>query len=121
MSDKFILTGIEIFGHHGDLPEEKKLGQKFLIDLELNLDLSVAGKSDALEDTVDYPKILALTEKIIGGESKNLIETVAEELAEKILADFPKVEGVKVVLHKPYAPLKIKYLDAAVEIFRSRG
>ena len=121
MSDKFILSGIEIFGYHGDLPEERKLGQKFLVDLELNLDLSVAGKSDELSDTVDYPQILALTEKIVGGEPKNLIEAVAEELAEKILADFPIVEGVKVVLHKPNAPLKIKYLDAAVEIFRQRG
>ena len=45
MSDKFILTGIEIFGYHGDLPEERKLGQKFLVDLELNLDLSISGKS----------------------------------------------------------------------------
>ena len=60
MSDKFILTGIEIFGYHGDLPEERKLGQKFLVDLELNLDLSIAGKSDELSDTVDYPQILAL-------------------------------------------------------------
>ena len=121
MSDKFILTGIEIFGYHGDLPEERKLGQKFLVDLELNLDLSIAGKSDELSDTVDYPKILELTEKIVGGEPKNLIEAVAEELAEKILANFKIVESVKVVLHKPNAPLKIKYLDAAVSIFRQRG
>ena len=120
MRDKFILTGIEIFGHHGDLPEERKLGQKFLVDLEMNLDLSVAGKSDDLSDTVDYSKILELTEKIVGGEPKNLIEAVAEEIAKKILLDFPKVESVKVVSHKPNAPLKIKYLDAAVEIFRER-
>ena len=120
MNDKFILTGIEIFGYHGDLPEERKLGQKFLVDLELNLDLSIAGKSDELSDTVDYPAILAVVEKIVGGEPKNLIEAVAEEIAQKILQDFPKVESVKVVLHKPYAPLKIKYSDAAVEIFRTR-
>ena len=120
MSDKFILTGIEIFGHHGDLPEERKLGQKFLVDLELNLDLSVAGKSDELSDTVDYPKVLEITEKIVAGKPKNLIETVAEEIAENILKNFPKVESVKVVLHKPHAPLKIKYSDAAVSIFRQR-
>ena len=121
MSDKFILQGIEIFGYHGDLPEERKLGQKFLVEIELNLDLAVAGRSDNLADTVNYVKILELTEKIVGGEAKNLIEAVAEELAEKILADFDKVESVKVILHKPNAPIKIKYADAAVEIFRRRG
>ena len=121
MQDKFILTGIEIFGHHGDLPEEKKLGQKFVVDLELNLDLSVAGKSDQLSDTVDYPAVLAVVEKIVGGEPKNLIEAVAEEIAEKILRDFDKVESLQVTLHKPFAPLKIKYADAAVSIFRKRG
>lgn len=120
MNDKIILTGIEIFGYHGDLPEERKLGQKFLIDLELNLDLSKAGKSDELADTVDYPKILSEVEKIVGGESKNLIETVAEEIAENILKNFDKVQSLKVTLHKPFAPLKIKYSDFAVEIFRSR-
>lgn len=121
MSDKFILTGIEIFGYHGDLPEEKKLGQKFVVDLELNLDLSKAGKSDQLSDTVDYPQILSVVEKIVGGEPKNLIEAVAEEIAEKILRYFDKVESLKVTLHKPFAPLKIKYSDAAVSIFRQRG
>ena len=120
MNDKLILTGIEIFGYHGDLPEERKLGQKFLIDLELNLDLSVAGKSDKLSDTADYTKILELTEKVVGGKPKNLIEAVAEELAEKILQNFPNVESLKIILHKPNAPLKIKYLDVAVSIFRQR-
>lgn len=121
MNDKFILTGIEIFGYHGDLPEERKLGQKFLVDLELNLDLSIAGKSDELADTVDYPQILKTVEKIVGGEPKKLIEAVAEEIAEDILKNFPKVESVKVTLHKPNAPLKIKYLDAAVSIQRQRN
>lgn len=121
MSDKIILTGIEIFGYHGDLPEERKLGQKFFVDLELNLDLSKAGNSDELSDTVDYPKILEEVEKIVGGEPKNLIETVAENIAKKILNDFDKVESLQVTLHKPFAPLKIKYSDVAVSIFRKRG
>jgi len=120
MNDKFILNGIEIFGYHGDLPEERKLGQKFLVDLELNLDLSKAGNSDELSDTVDYPKILAEVEKIVAGEPKNLIETVAETIAKKILQDFELIESLQVTVHKPFAPLKIKYSDAAVSIFRKR-
>jgi len=120
MNDKFILNGIEVFGYHGDLPEERKLGQKFLVDLELNLDLSKAGISDELSDTVDYPKILAEVEKIVGGKPKNLIETVAETIAKKILQDFELIESLQVTVHKPFAPLKIKYSDAAVSIFRKR-
>lgn len=120
MNDKIILTGIEIFGHHGCGEEERRRGQIFKVDLELSLDLSEAGKSDDLQQTVDYAAILFDVEKIVGGSPRNLIETVAEELAEKILLSYQKVISVKIVLHKPDAPLPIKYFDAAVEIFRER-
>ena len=120
MSDKIILTGIEIFGRHGCSIEEQTLGQKFYVDVELNLDLSKAGRSDNFDDTVDYVKILELVEKIVGGTPRRLIETVAEEIAEKILADFEIIEGVTVTLHKPNAPLKFTYVDAAVKIYRAR-
>ena len=120
MSDKIILRGIEIFGRHGCSIEEQKLGQNFIVDLELNLDLKKSGKSDELSDTVDYSKILFEVEKIVGGTPKKLIETVAEEIAENILKNFEKIESVKVSLHKPFAPLPIKYIDATVEIFRKR-
>ena len=120
MNDKIILTGIEIFGYHGCSDEEKKLGQKFYVDLELNLDLSKAGQSDNFEDTVDYSQVILLVEKIVGGTPRRLIETVAEEIAEKILAEFERVESLTLTLHKPNAPLPMTYADAAVKIFRAR-
>jgi len=120
VSDKMILTGIEVFGYHGCTIEEQKLGQKFLVDVELDLDLSKSGKSDELSDTVDYSKVIAQVEKIVGGKPRILIETVAEEIAEKILADFELVEGVTITLHKPNAPLNFKYVDAAIKIYRKR-
>ena len=120
LNDKIILTGIEIFGYHGCSDEEKKLGQKFYVDLELNLDLSKAGQSDNFEDTVDYSQVILLVEKIVGGTPRRLIETVAEELAEKILAEFERVESLTLTLHKPNAPLPMTYADAAVKIFRER-
>ena len=120
MSDKMILTGIEVFGYHGCTVEEQKLGQKFLVDVELDLDLSKSGKSDNLSDTVDYSKVIAQVEKIVGGEPRILIETVAEEIAAKILDDFELVDGVTITLHKPHAPLNFKYVDAAVKIYRER-
>ena len=120
MSDKIILTAIEVFGRHGCSVEEQKLGQKFYVDVELNLDLSKAGQSDDYADTVDYVKILECVEEIVGGTPRRLIETVAEEIAAKILNDFEIVDAVKIILHKPNAPLKFTYADAAVEIFRKR-
>ena len=120
MGDKIILTGIEIFGRHGCTVEEQKLGQKFYVDLELDLDLSKAGKSDSYDDTVDYSQVILLVEKIVGGTPRRLIETVAEDLAAKILAEFKKVDSLTVTLHKPNAPLPMTYIDAAVKIFRTR-
>ena len=119
-SDKIILTAIEVFGHHGCTIEEQKLGQKFYVDLELNLDLSKAGFSDDYADTVDYSQVIKLVEKIVGGKPRKLIETVAEELASQILKEFKRVESVKVTLHKPHAPLPMTYSDAAVTIYRER-
>lgn len=120
MSDKIILTGIEIFGHHGCTIEEQKLGQKFYVDLELNLDLSKAGHSDDYADTVDYSQVIKLVEEIVSGTPRRLIETVAEELAAKILAEFERVESLTLTLHKPHAPLPMTYSDAAVKIYRAR-
>ena len=120
MSDKIILSGIEVFGRHGCSVEEQTLGQKFYVDIELDLDLSKAGRSDDYADTVDYVKILSCVEEIVGGPARRLIEPVAEDIAAKILYDFDKVDGVTVTLHKPNAPVKFTYVDAAVKIFRKR-
>ena len=121
MTDKIILTGIEIFGHHGCSVEEQNRGQIFKVDLELNLDLSKSCASDELTDTVDYATILFEVEKIVAGKPRKLIETVAAEIAEKILRDFNLIESLTVTLHKPDAPLPIKYFDAAIKIFRTKN
>ena len=118
--DKMILTGIEIFGRHGCSIEEQRLGQIFVVDVELNLDLAKAGVTDKISDTVDYPQILFTVEKIVSGTPRKLIETVAEEIADTLLKNFAQVESLKVTVHKPNAPLPIKYADAAVEIMRGR-
>lgn len=120
MNDKIILTGIEVYGHHGCTEEEQRRGQVIKVDLEMFLDLSKAGKTDELDETVDYSQILFHVEQIVGGKSRKLIETVAEEIAETILSEYEKIDSLKVTLHKPFANLPINYDDVAVEIFRSR-
>lgn len=118
MKDKIILSGIEIYGHHGCSIEEQTRGQIILVDLEISLNLS--GLGDNLENSVDYSQILFDVEKIVAGESRKLIETVAEEIAETLLNKYEKISALKVTVHKPFANLPINYADVAVEIFRSR-
>ncbi len=120
MSDKIFLNGIEVFGHHGCGEDERERGQVFAADLELGLDLSKAGKSDDISDTIDYAAVMEETKKIISGTPRKLIETVAEEIAETLLSKFSLLENVKITIRKPSAELRGVFNYAAVEIFRTR-
>lgn len=117
--DRITITGIEVFGHHGVLDHERRFGQRFVVDLALELDLSVAARTDDLADTVDYGVLSAAVAAIVGGEPLALIETVAERVAARCL-DEPAVRGVEVTVHKPAAPLSVVAGDVAVTIHRSR-
>lgn len=121
MADKIILTGIKVTGRHGCSEEERSRDQTFIVDVELHLDLSEATKSDDLGDTIDYATVIDDVKKIVGGTSRNLIETVAQEIADFLLKRYMLLEGVKIVLHKHALSLKDKFSGAAVEIERSRG
>ena len=120
MSDRIILQGMRFYGYHGVNPEEKVLGQTYLVDLEAELDLSRPGRTDNLEDTVSYTHIYRATKAVVEGESRNLLERLAQEIADRVLADFP-VEAVTVTVKKPNPPIKGSVIDcAAVQIRRHR-
>ena len=121
MADKITLTGLELQGRHGCSEEERRTLQTFIVDLELYLDLSAAGKSDDLGDTIDYVAVISDVKKIIGGTSRNLIETVAKEIVDFLLRRYMLLEGVKVTLRKAAPPVKEKFAGAAVEIARNRA
>lgn|SRR5690625_1693904 len=114
------LRQIELFGYHGVFPEETKLGQKFVIDLEMQLDLQSAGKSDALEDTIDYAAVYRMIKNIVEGPPVKLIETLAEQIAAKILAEYDKVQQVIVQVTKPNPPFSIHFKGVTVEVERKR-
>lgn len=117
--DKIILTGLEFTAYHGCFSEERRDGQTFYIDLVLYTDLSKAGHSDKLSDTIDYNgTIYPMVKAIVEGPPRNLIETVAEEIAAKLLASCP-LERIEVTIHKPYAPINGPFQDVAVTIERS--
>jgi len=109
---------LELFGFHGVFEEEKRLGQKFILSLELDLDLKLAGKSRDLTKSVHYGELCEKVEKEFLRESYELIETVALNLADFILNEYKIINGVKVFLKKPWAPVR-KHLDT-VEIMIKR-
>lgn len=117
--DRLKLTGIEVFAHHGVLPEEKQIGQRFLIDLDVELDLRAAGMTDNLAETIDYGSLAERVHELVVGNRWNLIEKVAEETAELVLS-IPAVKGVKVTVHKPNAPIAVDFADVSVTIDRLR-
>ena len=118
MSDSIKIKGIAAIGFHGVYTEERAKGQKFIVDVKLSLPLQ--GMKDDLSKTVNYADIAHLVVRHITGEPVNLIETVAESIADEILKDFPLVKKVKIKVHKPEAPINVEFADVVAEIEKER-
>ena|SRR5690554_6938103 len=119
--DKIILKNLVFYGFHGVLDEEKSLGQKFHIDLELSLDFKKAGETDNLEGTVSYAEVYELVKEEVTQRKYNLLEALAEKIASKILLNFEKIQEVMVTIRKPEAPVPGIFDYFAVEIRRKRN
>ena len=117
--DRITIEGLEVWAHHGVLPHERELGQRFVLDLTVELDLGPAGASDDLSDTVDYGALARAVHERVAGERHDLIERVAERVAELALDD-PRVSAAEVTVHKPSAPLPVSAREVRVEVRRTR-
>ncbi len=119
-TDKIFLNGLAFYGHHGVSPHEKALGQRFIVDITLECDARAAGLSDDLADAVDYVPAYEIVKAVVEGESKDLIESVAEEIAGQIL-DKLDVSAVSVTIKKPEVAIRGSILSyAGLEIYRRR-
>lgn len=118
--DRIHLSGISAFAFHGVYENERREGQKFSVDLILDVDLYPAGISDDLKDAVDYSQVVKAAHEELVGEPCNLIEAVAERVATRILKDFDGVLAITVKLHKPDADVGLSLTDIAIEIERKR-
>lgn len=118
--DCITLTGMEFYGRHGCLPEERAQGQVFFVDCDLYTELAAAGHSDALSDTVNYAAVFEDVRRIVEGEPVQLIECLAERIAAALLAGYPTVARVRLCVHKPGAPIPGKFRDVCVRIERER-
>lgn len=119
MSDTITLTGIRIEAAHGVLAKEKQYPQTFIVDATLHLNLSKAGLSDKLSDTVDYGQIARRIVSTVKSEQVNLLEHLANKIATAILLT-PAIEAVDVTIHKPQAPLVVPFSDVSVSIHRTQ-
>jgi len=117
MSDRIFLGGMEFFARHGVREEERRLGQRFVVDLEVGTDCRPAAAADDPALCVDYAALYDLVTKTVQDGPFRLIETVAERVAQAVLARFP-VAYVRVRVAKPHAPLPGVFREAAVEIER---
>ncbi|SJZ86652.1 dihydroneopterin aldolase [Selenihalanaerobacter shriftii] len=120
MADYIRLKGLEFYAYHGVLAEEKELGQRFIIDLTLETDLKEAGMTDEVTKTINYAEVYQEVKEIVEDESYDLIETVAEKVANQILDKFVGIERVVIVVKKPEVPIPGVLDWAEVEIERSK-
>ena len=118
--DRIRIRNMSFYGHHGVGESERALGGRFSFDIELGLDLSLAGETDDLSHTVDYAAVYDLISRLQSSKEFRLLEALAHSIASAILEQFP-VEEVTVRARKHSVPLAglIEYTE--VEITRARG
>ncbi len=119
MADRIELRGLTVRGYHGVFDNERADGQDFVVDITVWIDLADAAASDDLADTYDYGVLAKRAAAVIAGPARNLIETVAGEIAEDVMHD-KRVHAVEVTVHKPQAPIPHNFDDVAVVARRSR-
>ncbi len=117
--DRIALTGLRVRGFHGVFEHERRDGQEFVVDAELEVSIDAAAASDELADTVDYGDLAQRLAAVVAGDPVNLLETLVGRLAQECLAD-PRVRAATVTVHKPQAPISHQFTDVAVTMRRQR-
>ena len=120
MTDRIFIKGVLIHARHGVMEHESEVGQRFVIDLELDTDLSASSRSDRLADTVSYSDVVETATAAFKDTNYRLLERAAGAVADAILATFARIRAVKVTVHKPHAPIAAIFEDVSVVLTRSR-
>ena len=118
--DKIIIKGLSVFAHHGVNEEETLYGQRFLLDIEARADLTRAGQTDDLNDTVSYAQMIKTAQRVMTEQNDKLLERAATRVADALLAEYDRLESVKIRLMKPDAPIKAEFDTVAIETERTR-
>jgi len=119
MHDVIRLSGIEVFAHHGVFDHERRDGQTFVVDLEVEYDASEASQSDDVAHTLDYAALAQRAAEVVGGEPVNLLEKLCQQVI-TALWEFERAQAITVTIHKPHAPMPVTLADASVTLRRVR-
>jgi len=120
MTDQLTLTGLRASAFHGVYEHERRTGQVFIVDVTVHLDLSPAGDGDDLASTIHYGELAEEIVSAVERDPVDLIETVAERVAQLVLAH-DAAQLVDVTVHKPSAPITVPFADVSVTIHRGRA
>jgi len=120
MSGAIFVNGLVLHAYHGVMPHEAKVGQPFVVDLMLDIDLSEASRTDKLKHTVSYEQLVKTASDAFGERRYRLVEAAAGAVADAVLDCYPKVVSVRVTVRKPHAPIAATFDDVGVIITRAR-
>ena len=118
--DKIIIKNLNLFCYHGVNPEEKVDGQNFVFDIEASVDLSTPCQTDNVDDTVSYAKMIKTVRRVAQCQKDDLIERVAQRIVDALFEEYEKIQGIKITIMKPEAPIKAEFDYVAVQIERER-
>ena len=117
--DRIVLKNMAFYGYHGNLASEQEQGQRFFVDVEIITDLTKAGQSDQLEDSINYVEVYEIVESIMTGEKHNLLERLGALIADSLYQHYQGIVGLSVTVRKPSVPISgiLDYL----EVITTRG
>ena len=118
--DRIILKDLGFYGYHGVYAEEAKLGQRFFIDLEIGLDLSLPASTDRLSTGTSYGDVYDVVKAAFEARRTKLLEALGQNIVDALFAAFPGVNWVIIRIRKPEAPIAMVRGEAAVELHRRR-
>jgi dihydroneopterin aldolase len=121
MSDQIFIRELVVHANHGVGEDERRIGQQFMLDLTLDVDLAAAGASDKLADTISYADVVEVATAAFRKQRYQLVEAAGGAVADALLATFPKIERITVTVHKPHAPISAVFKDVGVTLVRSRA
>ena len=120
MKTVLFIDNLEVFANHGLFEEENKLGQKFIFDIECELNYKKAMFSDEMTDSISYADIAEVVVKTATTNTSNLFERLAGEILKNIFTEFSQIENINLKINKPGAPIKYHFEKCGVEVKVSR-
>lgn len=120
MSDAIFVNGLVLHAYHGVMPHEGKVGQPFVLDLVLDIDLAGASRTDQLKHTVSYDLLVKTASEAFCARRYRLVEAAAGAVADAVLDRYPPIRSIRITVRKPHAPIAATFDDVGVIITRAR-